>query len=107
MKLERKHGFGIMALGCLILTGAVLVFISIPEWGNFIGSYFQGINPDDYSAQVTPLLTTWKSLFSLLLAQVGGYMKAAGIFGGCALSIMGLIALFVGTTIARQSAKSA
>ncbi|AGG06894.1 MULTISPECIES: hypothetical protein [Dehalococcoides] len=106
MKLERKHGIGIMALSCLILTGAVLIFISVPDWGNFIGSYFQGVNPDEYSPQVAPLLSTWKSLFSPLLAQVGGYMKAAGIFGGCALSIMGLIAMFVGINIVRQSAKS-
>ena len=33
MKIGKPQGFGILTMGLIFFTGAVLVFISVPSWG--------------------------------------------------------------------------
>ena len=91
-----------MGLGLVLLTAAVLVFITVPSWGRWIEAYPM------QAAQVIPEQAQGMLLvFGPLLEQAGGYMQAAGYFAGSLLGIISLIPLSAGIMITRASSTPA
>jgi len=103
MKIGRPQGFGILIMGLIFLTGAVLVFLSVPSWGEWVHDYPSSIDASQLPAQAQPLAGGIKAVFGPLLEQVGGYMRAAGYFAGPLLSVISLAMMGAGVTVIRNS----
>ncbi len=106
MKIGKPQGFGIFTMGLIFLTGAILVFISVPTWGQFIHDYPSTIDASQLPAQTQPLAGGIKAVFGPLLEQVGGYMRVAGYFGGSLLTVISCAMMGAGITIIKHSRES-
>ena len=54
-------------------------------------------------AQAQPLAGGIKAIFGPLLEQVGGYVRAAGYFGGSLLTVVSLAMMGAGLTVIKHS----
>lgn len=106
MKIGKPQGFGILIMGLLFLTGAVLVFISVPTWGQWVHDYPSTIDASQLPAQAQPLAGGIKAVFGPLLEQVGGYVRAAGFFAGSLLTVVSCAMMGAGVTIIKNSHQS-
>ena len=54
MELGKSQGIGMASLGTILLTGAILVLVFVPSWGQWIASYpgqvAQTLPPDGASS---------------------------------------------------------
>ncbi len=103
MKIGKPQGFAILTVGLIFLTGAILVFISVPNWGEWVHDYPSSIDASQLPAQAQPLAGGIKAVFGPLLEQVGGYVRAAGYFGGSMLSVISLAMMGAGLTVIKHS----
>ena len=100
MVIGKKQGIGIMIFGLLLLTGGILVLITVPSWGNWIAGYPEKVLQQQIPAQAAPIVQAMVGIiFGPLLDQIGGYMKIAGYFGGSLLSLIALVITSVGTML--------
>jgi hypothetical protein len=103
MEIGKRQGIGIMFLGLILLTGGILVLVSVPSWGDWIARYPASISPGAFPPEAAPMVATIGGVFGPLLAQVGGYVQAAGYFVGSLLTLISLGATTTGITIIRSS----
>ena len=89
-----------MIFGLLLLTGGILVLITVPSWGNWIAGYPEEVLQQQIPAQAAPIVQAMVGIIlGPLLDQIGGYMKIAGYFGGSLLSLIALVITSVGTML--------
>jgi hypothetical protein len=107
MKIGKAQGVMILLAGLVLLTAAILVLVTLPSWGNWVG---------DYPAQATQNIAqnapeqarpVAQSVLSFVLGpvfeQVGGYMKIAGYFVGSLMLLGAISASAAGTMIIRKA----
>ena len=93
MVIGKKQGIGILIFGLLILTGGILVLLTVPCWGNWIADYPEVVLKKEVPAQAAPMVQAIMGvIFGPFLDQVGSYIRTAGYFVG---SLMSLIALAI------------
>jgi hypothetical protein len=92
-----------MLLGLTLLTGGILVLVSVPSWGDWIAGYPATISPGAFPPEAAPMVGTIGGIFGPLLEQVGGYVQAAGYFVGSLLALISLGATTAGITIIKNS----
>jgi hypothetical protein len=108
MVIGKKQGVGILLFGLLLLTGGILVLITVPSWGNWLSDYpaqaTQLIN-QQAPAQVAPMAQSIMNfVLGGLIKQVGGYINTAGYFVGSLLSLIALVVSSAGITIVSKRA---
>ena len=105
MEMGKGQGLAILTMGLLILTGAILVYVSLPDWGNYIAGYPAAITASipaeaqEEMASVTGML----QLVSPLLSNVGGYIQKIGYFVGSLLTLISLAISAAGLRIIRNA----
>jgi hypothetical protein len=105
MEMGKGQGFAILIIGLLMLTGAILVYVSLPDWGNYIASYPTAIaasipaEAQEEMASVSGML----QLVSPLLSHVGGYIQKIGYFIGSLLALISLAISVIGLRIIRSA----
>ncbi|XUW99401.1 MAG: hypothetical protein TUN42_05740 [Dehalogenimonas sp.] len=90
--MGNKRGLAIILLSLVPATIAILVFITLHAWGNWMQSYIGTINPADYPAAAAGPLGAMKDILGPVIVQVGQYMKVVGNFFG---TVIGLVAIGV------------
>ena len=100
MVIGRKQGVAILIFGLIILTGGILVLITVPSWGDWITGYPGQVMQQQIPEEAAPTVQAMIGIvFGPLLEQVGGYMKIAGYFVGSLLTLIALAATSVGTIL--------
>ena len=102
MKIGRPQGFGIMFMGLVLLTAAILVLVTLPNWGKFVAAYPGTIDPSGLPLQAQPVAGAVGTVFGPLLHQVGGYVQTIGYFVGTLLTIISLAVTGAGITVVRS-----
>ncbi len=100
MALGKKQGIGILIFGLLLLSGGILVLITVPSWGDWIAGYPQEVLQKQIPAQAAPTVQAILGIiFGPLLNQIGEYIRIAGYFGGSLLSLIALAITSAGTML--------
>jgi hypothetical protein len=103
MKIGRPQGVVILILGLLLLTGGILVLVTVPSWGNWISGYPTQVIQKEIPDQAAPVVQAVLGIIlGPLIDQIGGYIKIAGYFGGSLLTLIALVVSGVGTMVIRQ-----
>ena len=104
MEIGKPQGVMILILGLLLLTGGILVLITVPSWGAWITGYPKLVMQQQIPPQATPIVRAMIGVvFGPLLEQVGGYIQTAGYFVGSLLTLIALAVSSVGTMIIRRA----
>ncbi len=107
MVIGKKQGVAVLIFGLLLLTGGILVLITVPSWGRWIADYptqAAQIVQQQAPAQAAPVAQAVLSfVMGPLIHQVGEYMKTAGYFVGSLLTLIALVVSTAGTTIIRRA----
>ena len=104
MNIGKSQGVMVLLLGLLLLTGGILVLITVPSWGNWISDYPTQVMQQQTPAQAAPIVQAMIGIvFGPLLEQVGGYVEIAGYFVGSLLTLIALAVSSVGTMIIRKA----
>jgi hypothetical protein len=104
MKIGRPQGIMVLMLGLILLTGGILVLVSVPAWGDWISGYPAQVAQKEIPAQTAPVVQAVLGIIlGPLIDQIGGYMKAAGYFGGGLLTLIALAVSSVGTMLIRRA----
>jgi hypothetical protein len=104
MKIGKPQGTLILILGLLLLTGGILVLVTVPSWGNWISGYPAQVAQKEIPAQAASVVQAVLGIiFGPLLNQVGEYIKIIGYFVGSLLSLIALAISSVGTMIIRRA----
>ena len=104
MKIGKSQGVMVLILGLLLLTGGILVLVTVPSWGNWISDYPGQVMQQQIPAQAAPIVQAMLGIvFGPLLEQVGEYVEIAGYFVGSLLTIIALAISSVGTMIVRKA----
>lgn len=104
MKLGKPQGIAIMTLGLLLLSGAIVVLVYVPSWGNWLKDY-----PAQAAARTVPpeaaavKQAVLQGVMGPLIYQVGGYVQSAGYFIGSLLTIVSLAVTSVGTKVLKNA----
>jgi len=101
MKLGKTQGIAILILGLVLLTGGILVLVSVPSWGNWIAGYPGQIAATPLPPQAAPIIQGMGGIFGPLLEQVGGYISVVGYFVGSLLTIVSLGVTAAGALVIR------
>lgn len=103
MAIGRKQGMGILFLGLLLLTGGILVLVTVPSWGDWIMGYPAMVLQKEVPAQAVPTVQAMIGIvFGPLLEQVGEYIRIAGYFVGSLLTLIALVVTSVGTRLSTK-----
>jgi hypothetical protein len=104
MKIGKPQGILVLVFGLLLLTGAILVFITVPAWGTWIAGYPDKVSQSQVPAQAAPVVQAVLGIvLGPMIHQVGGYMRVAGFFGGTVMTIMALGVSSMGVMIIRKA----
>jgi hypothetical protein len=107
MVIGKKQGAAILVFGLLLLTGGILVLITVPSWGNWIAGYpaqAAQMAQQQAPAQVAPVVQAILNLvLGPIISQVGHYMRIMGYFVGSLLTLVALVVSSAGTTILRRA----
>lgn len=104
MEIGKPQGVMILILGLLLLTGGILVLITVPSWGAWISGYPDQVMQQKLPPQAAPMVHAMVGIiFGPLLQQVGKHLQTAGYFLGCLLTLIALAASSVGTMIIRRA----
>lgn len=104
MKIGRPQGVMILILGLLLLTGGILILVTVPSWGDWISGYPVQVLQKEIPAQAAPVVQAVLGIIlGPLINQIGGYIKTAGYFGGSLLTLIALAASSAGTMIIRRA----
>jgi hypothetical protein len=107
MKLGKPQGVLVLFLGLCLLTGGILVLITVPSWGNWISDYPEHtaqVISQQAPAQAAPIAQAVLSfVLGPLIQQIGGYIKTAGYFVGSLLTLISLTVSFVGSMIIKRA----
>jgi len=103
MAIGKKQGIGILIFGLLLLTGGILVLITVPSWGDWIMDYPAMVLQKQVPAQAAPTVQAMISfVFGPLLEQVGEYIRIAGYFVGSLLTLVALVVTSAGTMLSTR-----
>lgn len=102
MKLGKAQGVAILILGLVLLTGGVLVLVSVPSWGNWIADYPEQIAATPLPPQAAPIVQGMGGVMGPLLEEVGGYISVVGYFVGSLLTIVSLGVTGAGALVIRM-----
>ena len=104
MEIGKPQGIMVLIMGLLLLTGGILVLLTVPSWGDWIKSYPAQVMQQQIPAQAAGTVQAMIGIvFGPLLVQVGGYVSIAGYFVGSLLTLIALAASSVGTMIIRKA----
>ena len=104
MEIGKPQGVMVLILGLLLLTGGILVLITVPSWGAWITGYPEMVMQQQFPPQAAPMVHGMVGIiFGPLLQQVGQYIQTAGYFIGCLITLIALAACSVGTMIIRRA----
>ena len=104
MKIGKSQGVLVLIMGLLLLTGGILVLLTVSSWGDWIKDYPGQVMQQQIPAQALPTVQAMIGIvFGPLLEQVGGYLKIAGYFVGSLLTLIALAISSVGSVIIRQA----
>jgi hypothetical protein len=104
MTIGKKQGMMVLILGLLLLTGGILVLVTVPSWGDWISGYPAQVAQKDVPAQAAPVVQAVSGIiFGPLLNQVGEYIKIIGYFVGSLFTLIALMISSVGTMIIRRA----
>jgi hypothetical protein len=104
MKIGKPQGAMILTFGLILLTGGILVLITVPSWGDWIAGYPATVLAQQIPTQAAPTVQAMINfVFGPLLVQVGSYIKTAGYFGGTLLSLAAIGMSSVGAMIIRKA----
>ena len=104
MKIGKSQGVLVLIMGLLLLTGGILVLLTVPSWGDWIKDYPGQVMQQQIPAQALPTVQAMIGIvFGPLLEQVGGYLKIAGYFVGSLLTLIALAISSVGSVIIRRA----
>ena len=107
MEMGKGQGLLIFCIGLVLLTAAILIFITLNGWGNWVADYPMTISidslPAEAQAQASVIVTAYQVFFSPLLGQVGGYMQVIGNFVGSLLTLISLAVSATGLRIIRNA----
>jgi hypothetical protein len=103
MVIGRKQGIGILVFGLLLLTGGILVLVTVPSWGDWIMGYPEQVLQQQVPDQAAPTVQAMIGfVFGPLLEQVGEYIRIAGYFLGSLLTLIALVISSVGTMLSTR-----
>ena len=101
----KPQGIAAIVFGLILLTGGVLVLVTVPSWGRWIADYPQQLA----SVQVPPegalVVQGMRGAFGPLLEQVGGYIQKIGYFVGSLLTIVSLGWIGIGVMLIKGEGK--
>ena len=105
--MGKRQGFPMLFMGLVLLTAAILIFITLHSWGAWIADYPNTLSidslPAEAQAQAGVFLNVYKIFFGPLLGQVGGYMQVGGNFAGSLLTVASLAIFTVGLRNVRSA----
>lgn len=105
MEIGRKQGMGILIFGLLLLTGGILVLVTVPTWGDWIMGYPSQVLQQPVPDQAAPIVQSMLGIvFGPLLEQVGEYIQIAGYFVGSLLTLIALVVTSAGTMLSSRRA---
>ncbi len=107
MKIGRSQGVAILILGLVLLTGGILVLISVPSWGGWISGYPEQIAAAPFPPEAASIAQGIVGVLGPLLEQVGGYVRIAGYFVGSLLTIISLGVTAAGIMLTRTATSQA
>lgn len=98
MVIGRKQGIALLIFGLVLLTGGILVLITVPAWGDWIADYPALVMQQEIPDQAAPVVQAMIGfVFGPLLEQVGDYMRIAGYFMGSLLTLVSIVIASAGT----------
>jgi hypothetical protein len=101
--IGRKQGVGILIFGLILLTGGILVLLTVPSWGDWIIGYPATVLQKQVPAQAAPTVQAMIGIiFGPLLEQVGEYIRIAGYFVGSLLTLVALVVTSAGTMLSTK-----
>ena len=107
MAIGKTQGIGILIFGLLMLTGAILVLVTVPSWGNWIADYPAQTSltvQQNAPAQTAPIAQAVLTyVLGPLIEQIGGYIQTAGYFVGSLLTLIALVISTAGMTVIRKA----
>jgi hypothetical protein len=104
MTIGKPQGISILILGLLLLTGGILVLITVPSWGDWIMGYPEQVLQQQIPTQAESIVQAMMGIvFGPLLEQVGEYVQIAGYFVGSLLTIIALAVSSAGATIIQRA----
>jgi hypothetical protein len=105
--MSKGQGFIMVFMGLVLLTAAILIFITLHSWGTWIADYPNTLSlsslPAEAQAQGGVFLNVYKVFFGPLLGQVGGYMQVAGNFVGSLITVASLAVSTAGIRTIRSA----
>ena len=105
MSVGKPQGIALVVLGLILLTGGVLVLITVPGWGRWIADYPQQLASAPVPPEATAVAQGMRGVFGPLLEQVGGYIQKIGYFVGSLLTIVSLGPMGIGVMLIRGEGK--
>jgi hypothetical protein len=107
MVIGKKQGIGLLILGLLLLTGAILVLVTVPSWGNWIADYpaqAAQVAQAEAPAQALPMV---QAIINIVLGpiihQVGQYLYIVGYFVGSLLALISLGVCTAGSMVVARA----
>ena len=105
MAIGKKQGIGILIFGLLLLTGGILVLVTVPSWGDWIMGYPAQVLQQQVPPQAAAIVQGMIGIvFGPLLEQVGEYIRTAGYFVGSLLTLIALVITSAGTMLSTRRA---
>jgi len=90
----KRKGAAMIFISLAILTVAILVFITLNTWGEWIADYVNTVSLASLSTEAQAaagtIFAAYKIFFGGLMSQVGGYMQVVGNFIGILLTCVSL-----------------
>lgn len=101
MTLGKTQGIGILVFGLLMLTGAILILVTVPSWGNWIADYpAQAAQVAQAQApqQAAPvILSIINIVLGPIIHQVGNYLYTVGYFVGSLVLLISIVLCSAGS----------
>jgi hypothetical protein len=109
--IGKKQGVAILVFGLLLLTGGILVLVTVPSWGDWIAGYpaqAAQTAQQQVPAQAAPVVQAILGvILGPIITQVGHYIRIAGYFGGSLLTLIAIVLSTVGSTIIGRAGHTA
>ena len=105
MRVGKPPGIAAVAFGLILLTGGILVLVTVPSWGSWIADYPQQLANAQVPPEGAAVVQGMRGAFGPLLEQVGGYIQKIGYFVGSLLTIVSLGPIGIGVMLIKGERK--
>ncbi|MBX6350943.1 MAG: hypothetical protein IRZ11_05485 [Clostridia bacterium] len=100
---RRAPGVAALLIGLVILTVGVVVVTVVPHWAEWIQNYPQSVLAQPIPDEAAPMVHALMGMvLGPLVAQVGHYLRSAGVFVGTVLIVVSLFPLGAGIAVLRK-----